>query len=96
MPEERCPQECCEIPVCLKFTGVTATEEFKECMRELFSELFSDLCGETPPEKLVTICHKPGTPAEKTKEVPESAVAAHLAHGDTLGACPIDSFETED
>jgi hypothetical protein len=35
----------------------------------------------------VTICHKPGTPAERTLEVAASAVAAHLAHGDYLGAC---------
>ncbi len=35
-----------------------------------------------------TICHKPGTPAEKTKTVPESALGGHLGHGDTLGACP--------
>ncbi len=30
----------------------------------------------------ITICHK-----GKTIKVDESAVAAHLAHGDTLGAC---------
>jgi len=35
----------------------------------------------------VTICHKPGTPAEKTKQVPESAVQGHLGHGDTRGEC---------
>jgi hypothetical protein len=35
----------------------------------------------------VTICHKPGTPAEGTIEVSSSAVPAHLEHGDTLGAC---------
>jgi hypothetical protein len=35
----------------------------------------------------VTLCHKPGTPAEHTIVVAEPAVAAHLAHGDTLGAC---------
>lgn len=35
----------------------------------------------------VVICHKPGTSAEKTKKVPESAVNAHLGHGDTLGPC---------
>jgi hypothetical protein len=34
-----------------------------------------------------TICHKPGTPEEKTIEVSQSAVASHLGHGDTLGAC---------
>src|SRR6476469_1857021 len=34
-----------------------------------------------------TICHKPGTSAEKTLEVSSSAVPAHLAHGDHTGAC---------
>lgn len=37
--------------------------------------------GEEPEEK-VTICHN-----GDTIEVDESAVPAHLAHGDTLGAC---------
>jgi hypothetical protein len=37
---------------------------------------------------MVTICHKPGTPAEQTMTVPESALAGHLGHGDTMGACP--------
>lgn len=35
----------------------------------------------------VTICHKPGTPAEKTMDVPQQAVAAHIGHGDTMGPC---------
>ena len=35
----------------------------------------------------VTICHKPGTPAEKSKAVPPSAVPGHLGHGDYLGSC---------
>ena len=30
----------------------------------------------------VTLCHKPGTPAEHTITVDDSAVPAHLAHGD--------------
>ncbi len=34
-----------------------------------------------------TVCHKPGTPAEKTLEVSQSAVNAHLGHGDYTGAC---------
>ena len=38
-------------------------------------------------QQKVTICHKPGTPAEKTKEVPQSAVDGHLGHGDHLGPC---------
>ena len=35
-----------------------------------------------------TICHKPGTPSEKTLTKSGSALEAHLAHGDTVGACP--------
>jgi len=33
------------------------------------------------------MCHRPGTPAEQTIEVPLSAVPAHLAHGDHFGPC---------
>jgi hypothetical protein len=35
----------------------------------------------------VTICHKPGTPAEKTMSLPESALSGHIGHGDYLGPC---------
>lgn len=47
--------------------------------------------GQTPPpgpNGNVTICHKPGSPAEQTKTVPESALGGHLGHGDTMGPCP--------
>ncbi len=43
------------------------------------------------PETFVTICHKPGTPAEQTKTIPASALNGHLGHGDTMGACPEDT-----
>jgi hypothetical protein len=36
----------------------------------------------------VLICHKPGTPAQKEKRVPQSAVKGHKRHGDTEGPCP--------
>jgi hypothetical protein len=36
----------------------------------------------------ITICHKPGTPAEKTLVLPRPAAPGHLRHGDSLGACP--------
>ena len=36
----------------------------------------------------ITICHKPGTPAEKTLSVGASAWGGHSGHGDTMGACP--------
>lgn len=44
--------------------------------------------GGAPPK--VVICHiPPGNPANAhTIEVGASAVSAHLAHGDVLGACP--------
>jgi hypothetical protein len=52
-------------------------------------------CGEPPPSTepdstgvaKVTICHKPGTPAEKTMHVPVQALGGHLGHGDNLGTC---------
>jgi hypothetical protein len=46
---------------------------------------------EEPPaeeEEKVAICHKAGSPGAKTITVGASAVEEHLAHGDTLGACP--------
>jgi hypothetical protein len=36
---------------------------------------------------MVTICHKPGTPAQQTKILPVAALGGHLGHGDTLGPC---------
>ena len=44
------------------------------------------LCGKTPQK--VTICHKPGTRAERTLFLPPPAILKHLKHGDILGACP--------
>ncbi len=42
------------------------------------------------PGVTVTLCHiPPGNPANpQTIEVAQAAVPAHLAHGDSLGACP--------
>ena len=45
----------------------------------------ADLPTAAPDE--VTICHKPGTPAEQTMDVPSQAVAGRLGHGDRLGSC---------
>jgi hypothetical protein len=36
----------------------------------------------------VTICHKPGTPAEGTLAIPIAALDPHLGHGDTIGLWP--------
>lgn len=43
--------------------------------------------GGPPGQSKVTICHKPGTPAEKTMEVPRTALRGHLGHGDSEGPC---------
>jgi hypothetical protein len=47
--------------------------------------------GENP----VTLCHRPpgNTSSATTVSVSASAVATHLAHGDTLGACPLSPRE---
>ena len=37
--------------------------------------------------ELVTLCHKAGTSHQRTLRLPESAVEAHLRHGDPTGAC---------
>ena len=37
----------------------------------------------------VTVCHKPGTPAEQNLVISPSAVDAHLGHGDYEGPCDI-------
>lgn len=38
----------------------------------------------------VTICHKPGTPAEKTLSLPEKAALSHISkHGDKMGPCVV-------
>lgn len=41
----------------------------------------------------VTFCHKPGTPSEETKTLPEQAWFGHQTHGDELGICPADGEE---
>jgi alpha-tubulin suppressor-like RCC1 family protein len=41
----------------------------------------------TPGGAHVTICHRPGTPHEKTLHVPWRALDGHANHGDRLGAC---------
>ena len=43
-----------------------------------------------------TICHKPGTPAEKTMNVRGPAKKAHLGHGDTPGPCDDDNGDDDD
>ena len=35
----------------------------------------------------ITLCHKPGTPAEQTISIFVNALDAHLAHGDFVGTC---------
>ena len=49
---------------------------------------------ENNPSPMVTICHKPGTPAEKTMAVNLNALGAHLGHGDLKGPCVLIDVHT--
>jgi hypothetical protein len=49
--------------------------------------VFPTLVWADPAKQKVTICHMPGTPAQKTLEVPANALSGHLAHGDVMGSC---------
>ncbi len=53
--------------------------------------------GGNNKEEQVAICHQPpGKPAErKTLTVPQSAVKAHLAHGDVMGECKAEKNENK-
>lgn len=48
---------------------------------------FPSLIWADPAKQKVTICHMPGTPSQRTLEVPANALSGHLAHGDILGSC---------
>lgn len=55
----------------------------------------SMLVGSAAPPASVEICHKPGTPAEQAKTIPQPALRGHLGHGDTLGGCPTEVPDEE-
>jgi hypothetical protein len=47
-------------------------------------------------DKKVNVCHKPGTSAEKTLNIPMNAYEnGHKGHGDTLGACETSSDDNQ-
>ncbi len=54
---------------------------------EDFSQGFTTTGNGNAGPATVEICHKPGTNAQKTLTINESALNAHLAHGDVLGTC---------
>ena len=58
------------------------------------------LAGDHPPgggHDPVTICHKPGTPAEQTLVVDDNStqLEGHLDHGDTIGPCQTETTPTD-
>ncbi len=54
-------------------------------IQAIFAAGSAGLCKD---DAKVTICHKPGTPAQKTMVIPIQALAGHLQHGDVIGPCP--------
>ncbi len=58
------------------------------CTDDCPSQLLCPDCdGDDDAEVKIAICHKPGTPAEKTLKVAPRAVPRHLGHGDAIGSC---------
>lgn len=76
----------CRTVVFLAFAAIAGADELAQDQKAFLSTaaLKARSSGSPvgPPPK-VAICHK-----GHTLSVAEAAVAAHLAHGDTLGACP--------
>jgi len=61
--------------------AAVGTLEENDDIQEFSSDVATHLSSKT------TICHKPGTPAEKTKQIPEAALNGHFGHGDVSGDC---------
>lgn len=60
----------------------------------LFAGLVSSSAQPLTQDPLrVTICHKPGTRAEKTLTLSHLGVEDHIQHGDTRGICPPNTIE---
>lgn len=72
--------------------GSEDSEKFKKWKKE--NESHDD---DDEEHEKIKICHIPeGNPANKhTIEISESALTAHLGHGDTIGACPNDNVDDE-
>lgn len=63
------------------------SDTLSPCGAVIDNVILTEITPPEPEDGKVTICHKPGTPAEKTLEIPEAALKGHLKHGDTVGAC---------
>jgi len=78
--------------VMLMFAFGAQAGVFSDDVSEAYSkkEKTEDKDSKSSDDKKVTLCHAPpGSPENlQTLSVAEGAVAAHLAHGDLLGACP--------
>jgi hypothetical protein len=77
--------KCDSFDMEISFTGSGGNDGFAFAARHCLDE---ESCLTPGDEEIkVEICHKPGTRAEKTMKIPESALGGHLGHGDTVGAC---------
>ncbi len=77
------------------FSSSVGTPGFQDDLRIITEGTCTGPAQPPPGPDKVTICHKPGTPDEKTMEVPRTALRGHLGHGDSEGPCappgPVDA-----
>ncbi len=69
------------------FSSSVGTPGFQDDLRIITEGTCTGRPQPPPGQDKVTVCHKPGTPDEKAMEVPRTALAAHLGHGDSEGPC---------
>jgi len=84
-------EKCCEVPVCLNFVCVSATDEFKEQMKAIFCDILEELCdcGECCPDVPVVDGKIDMCLQGHTVNVAVEACKGILQAGGTCGACPL-------
>jgi|GEM_PF-4758188 len=71
----------------ITFTGTVNVVITAKNVSGSISQTASFLCQ--PPVKMITICHAEAGAARQTISIAETDWAAHAAHGDTQGTCPV-------
>lgn len=89
------PGETCSFDISVLVPGDAAPGSYTNITSSLAalaggvaaSAASAGLVVETPPPLTTFVCHKPGTPAQKTLEIDITSLEGHLGHGDYEGTC---------